>query len=409
MTTRARRHSALPLVREGMLVGVLTSRDTAPALGPEARSNGTVRADGWGSLPLIRMPNIHLEPGAGTLEDLLADVDEGVYMLTNRSWSIDERRLDFAFGCEVAWEIKRGALGRRYRNPTYGGRTPGLLGLLRRDRRAGGVARLRHAQLRQGPAAAGRPGRARRRGRPVPRRHGGLRLMQWPREQPGHPVPGALAEAALEAATDAGAAQVEVSVQREVLGLARFANSELHQHVDRDDVRRPCPGRDRRTAASASAAPMCPRSTESPGWRPTRCSSHGSRRSSRTSPAWRPERLCSTRRPPDAATLDAGPQERAAAVQVVLSRMPAGVHAAGALTTGGLDLCVHTSAGQHAGAVLSTATLTVIATGQSSTGYAEGGSRALRDLDPADSRRPRRRQGRGRRSTRSASTRAPGR
>ncbi len=113
-----------PLVREGMLVGVLTSRETAPVLGPEARSNGTVRADGWGSLPLIRMPNIHLEPGAGTLEDLLADVDEGVYMLTNRSWSIDERRLDFAFGCEVAWEIKRGALGRRYRNPTYGGRTP---------------------------------------------------------------------------------------------------------------------------------------------------------------------------------------------------------------------------------------------------------------------------------------------
>ena len=82
--------------------------------------------------------------------------------------------------------------------------------------------------------------------------------------------------------------------------------------------------------------------------------------------------------------MDAGPQERAAAVQVVLSRMPAGVHAAGALTTGGLDLCVHTSAGQHAGAVLSTATLTVIATGQSSTGYAEGGSRALRDLEPAE-------------------------
>src|SRR3712207_7353774 len=56
---------------------VCSSDLTALALGPDERSNGTVRADGWGALPLIRMPNIHLEPGTGTLEELIADVDEG--------------------------------------------------------------------------------------------------------------------------------------------------------------------------------------------------------------------------------------------------------------------------------------------------------------------------------------------
>ena len=112
-----------PLVVDGLLAGFLTSRETAPVLGAEVRSNGTMRADSWESIPLIRMTNIHLEPGDGTLEELLSDTGEGVFLTTNRSWSIDDKRVNFAFGCEVAYEIRGGRLGRRYRNPTYGGQT----------------------------------------------------------------------------------------------------------------------------------------------------------------------------------------------------------------------------------------------------------------------------------------------
>ena len=111
------------LVRDGVLVGFQTSRETAAAVGAE-RSNGTMRAEGWENFPLIRMTNVNLLPGAGSLEDLLADVDDGIYMATNKSWSIDDKRKNFQFGCEIAWEIKNGRLGRMLRNPRYTGITP---------------------------------------------------------------------------------------------------------------------------------------------------------------------------------------------------------------------------------------------------------------------------------------------
>ncbi len=111
------------LVRNGVLVGFQTSRETAALVGQD-RSNGTMRAEGWENFPLIRMPNINLLPGEGSLEDLLADVDDGVYMATNKSWSIDDKRKNFQFGCEIAWEIKDGRLGRMLKNPRYTGITP---------------------------------------------------------------------------------------------------------------------------------------------------------------------------------------------------------------------------------------------------------------------------------------------
>ena len=95
-----------------------------------------MRADGWSRMPLVRMTNLHLEPGEGSLEDLLADVDDGVFLATNKSWSIDDKRLNFQFGTEIAWEIKRGRLGRMLRDATYTGRHARLLGLARRRRRA---------------------------------------------------------------------------------------------------------------------------------------------------------------------------------------------------------------------------------------------------------------------------------
>ncbi|GMR11411.1 MAG: TldD/PmbA family protein [Anaerolineae bacterium] len=111
-----------PIIKEGEFVGYLMSRETAPRLG--LTSNGCMRASGWNRIPLIRMTNVSLEPGTWTLDDLIADTDEGIYMETNRSWSIDDRRYNFQFGTEMGYEIKNGKLGRMLRNPTYTGITP---------------------------------------------------------------------------------------------------------------------------------------------------------------------------------------------------------------------------------------------------------------------------------------------
>ncbi len=110
------------IIDHGILVGVLTSRDTAPVLGQ--RSNGTARAMAWNRIPLIRMTNIGLLPGEGKLADMIADTGDGIYMSTNKSWSIDDKRLNFQFGCEIAWEVKHGKLGRVFKQPTYSGMTP---------------------------------------------------------------------------------------------------------------------------------------------------------------------------------------------------------------------------------------------------------------------------------------------
>jgi len=105
------------LIKNGIFSGYLTSRETATILGQE--SSGAMKATNWNYLPLIRMPNINLEPGTWNLEDLLADTDDGIYFCTNKSWSIDDKRWNFQFSTEIAWEIKKGKLGKIYKNPTY--------------------------------------------------------------------------------------------------------------------------------------------------------------------------------------------------------------------------------------------------------------------------------------------------
>ena len=115
-----------PLVAKGLFVGYLTSRETAASLGQ--RSNGAMRADGFNRIPLIRMTNVSLEPGEWALASLIADTDDGIYMETNRSWSIDQRRLNFQFGTELAREIKNGKLGDLVKNATYAGITPQFWG-----------------------------------------------------------------------------------------------------------------------------------------------------------------------------------------------------------------------------------------------------------------------------------------
>ncbi len=111
-----------PLVREGQFMGYLTSRETAPVL--DQKSNGTMRADGWNRIPLIRMTNINLEPGDKTLEEIISEVEDGIYLEANKSWSIDDKRLNFQFATEIGWEIKNGELKAMLKNCNYTGITP---------------------------------------------------------------------------------------------------------------------------------------------------------------------------------------------------------------------------------------------------------------------------------------------
>jgi TldD protein len=109
------------IVREGVLRGYEMSNDTARAIG--RASNACVRAMSWEFVPMIRMCNLNLLPGKTPFDGLFDGVRDGIYMETNRSWSIDDRRLNFQFGCEIAWEVKNGKRGRMLKNPTYAGMT----------------------------------------------------------------------------------------------------------------------------------------------------------------------------------------------------------------------------------------------------------------------------------------------
>ena len=112
------------LIEGGLLRSALSDRESAAVAGLPA-SAACARADGFGRQPIVRMTNVSIEPGsAGSLEDLVADTGEGLYLETNRSWSIDDRRLHFQFATEVAREIRGGRLGRLYRDGSYHGVTP---------------------------------------------------------------------------------------------------------------------------------------------------------------------------------------------------------------------------------------------------------------------------------------------
>jgi TldD protein len=113
-----------PIITNGLFTGYLSSRETAHTIGA-VRSGGTLRAEGWNRLPMIRMTNVSILPGEKplSLEQLIASTDDGIYMETNKSWSIDDKRYNFQFGCEIAWEIKKGKRTRLLKNPSYSGIT----------------------------------------------------------------------------------------------------------------------------------------------------------------------------------------------------------------------------------------------------------------------------------------------
>ena len=119
--------TSTPIVQDGTFVGYLSGRDSASALG--RKSGGALRAESWSRQPIVRMINVNLEPGNGSFDDLIGGIDDGLYLSVNKSWSIDDLRLNFQFSCEAAYEIKGGKLtGKIYKNPVYFGVTPSFWG-----------------------------------------------------------------------------------------------------------------------------------------------------------------------------------------------------------------------------------------------------------------------------------------
>jgi TldD protein len=116
----------VPIIVDGIFQNFISSRETASVLG--VPSSGAMRADGWQHLPLIRMTNISIEPREGTLADIIGDTKDGLFMSTNASWSIDDKRVNFQFGCEIAWRIRDGRLNEMVRNPNYTGITTDFWG-----------------------------------------------------------------------------------------------------------------------------------------------------------------------------------------------------------------------------------------------------------------------------------------
>ncbi|HXJ46992.1 MAG TPA: TldD/PmbA family protein [Candidatus Dormibacteraeota bacterium] len=110
------------IIKDGGFRGYLSNRETAHLVGL-ARSSGTMRTESWNRLPIIRMTNISLKPGTWREPDLIAYTDDGIWMDTNRSWSIDDRRYQFQFSTEIAWEVKGGKKTRMLKNPSYSGIT----------------------------------------------------------------------------------------------------------------------------------------------------------------------------------------------------------------------------------------------------------------------------------------------
>ncbi len=111
------------IVQKGIHRGYMMNRETAPQIG-KTRSNGCNRVESFSDIPITRITNLSLMPDKGTLDELVNDTKDGILMDTNSSWSIDQQRLNFQFGCEIAWEIKNGKIKRALKNPYYKGMTP---------------------------------------------------------------------------------------------------------------------------------------------------------------------------------------------------------------------------------------------------------------------------------------------
>ena len=108
------------VIRDGILVDYQTGREVCHAIGAP-RSRGSCRADSWASIPIVRQSNIGLAPGARPLtpDELIAGVEDGIYIEGMGSFSIDQKRQNFQFGGDCFWEIKNGKRGGMLKDVTY--------------------------------------------------------------------------------------------------------------------------------------------------------------------------------------------------------------------------------------------------------------------------------------------------
>ncbi len=113
-----------PIIKNGQFQNYQLAVGYAKAIGRPS-SNGCAFADSWDKFPIQRMPNISLQPSEKkvSLDDLLADVQDGIYIMGDGSWSIDQQRYNFQFGGQVFYEIKNGKIGRMLRDVAYQGNT----------------------------------------------------------------------------------------------------------------------------------------------------------------------------------------------------------------------------------------------------------------------------------------------
>jgi len=121
-----------PIVRDGVLVGLQTNRETAPLIGDKA-SKGCTSASSWRDYPFLRMPNVHLEPGpqgSPNVEQIIADTKDGVLIDGRGSYSIDQQRYNGQFGGNCFWEIKNGKVTRMVTDVTYNAITTDFWGNL---------------------------------------------------------------------------------------------------------------------------------------------------------------------------------------------------------------------------------------------------------------------------------------
>ena len=112
------------LIRDGVLLrplGGTLSQQRAARLRGDLGEVATTRSCSWNRPPIDRMSNLNVEPGTSTLAEMIASIDDGLLMKTNASWSIDDSRNKFQFGCEWGQRIRGGRLAEVVRNPNYRG------------------------------------------------------------------------------------------------------------------------------------------------------------------------------------------------------------------------------------------------------------------------------------------------
>lgn len=112
------------IIREGILVDYQYNREIAAAHGL-GRSNGCAYADSWEHVPIQRMANVSLQPGPEdlTLDDLVSEVDRGIYIVGDNSWSIDMKRLNFQFTGQLFYRIEKGKIRGMLKDVAYQGNT----------------------------------------------------------------------------------------------------------------------------------------------------------------------------------------------------------------------------------------------------------------------------------------------